>query len=90
VGGWLLGTRSVAGITLWRTIWLGRNTALEPRLLLHEFRHVQQFQEDPMFPVRYAWESIVRGYGRNRFEDDARRFADRRLGATSSDTPTDA
>ena len=79
VGGWCLGTRSVAGITLWRTVWLAPGVPLDPGLLLHELRHVHQFDASPLFPLAYAWESLRRGYQRNGYEVDARTFADRRL-----------
>ncbi len=79
VGGWCLGAGSVAGITLWRTIWLDSRAPLEPELLLHEIRHVHQFGASPLFPLAYAWESLRRGYRHNRFEADARSFAARRL-----------
>lgn len=79
VGGWMLGTRSVAGITLWRTIFLAPDTTLDPALLLHELRHVQQFHGSPAFPLLYLWESVTRGYHRNRFEADARQYAEARL-----------
>lgn len=79
VGGWFLGRRSVAAITLWRTIWLGRRTTLDEELLLHELRHVAQFEASRTFPIRYAWESLRRGYWMNRFEVDARQYAAQRL-----------
>jgi hypothetical protein len=83
IGGWALGVRSVAAITLWRTIFLAPRTRLEPALLLHELRHVHQFESDPAFPVRYLWESLRRGYGNNRFEMDADRYAALRLRASA-------
>lgn len=82
VGGWCLGVATVAGITLWRTIWLGARTAPAPGLLLHELRHVHQFQANRIFPLAYAWESLRRGYHANRYEVDARAFAARRLSET--------
>jgi hypothetical protein len=84
VGGWCLGRRSVAAITLWRTIWLGRNAALAPELLLHELRHVHQFEGDRAFPLRYLWRSVRHGYADNPYESDARAYAARRLAGTSS------
>ncbi len=75
VAGWCLGQRSVAAITLWRTVFLAPDTPLDPLLLLHEARHVQQFEASATFPVRYLWESVRRGYHRNRYEADARAFA---------------
>ena len=81
VGGWCLGRASVSGITLWRTVWVAPGVALAPELLLHELRHVHQFQADPLFPVRYVWRSVRHGYTDNPYEADARAFAARRLAA---------
>lgn len=81
IGGWALGQRTAAAITLWRTIWLGADTPMDPELLLHELRHVEQFGESVTFPLRYLWESVLRGYSRNRFELDARRYATQKLAA---------
>jgi hypothetical protein len=75
VGGWCLGTRSVAGITLWRTVFLAPGTPWSPRLLLHELRHVEQFSAVRGFPFRYLLESLRRGYRANRFEVDADLYA---------------
>ena len=80
IGGWSLGSTTVSGITLWRTIWVEPNIKWEAELLLHEIRHVQQFQASVSFPLRYIWESLRRGYHGNRFERDARRYASARLG----------
>jgi hypothetical protein len=79
VGGWCLGQRSVAAITLWRTIWLAPDVRPSEELLLHELRHVQQFEASAAFPVLYLWESLRRGYVRNRFEVDARAYAATRV-----------
>jgi hypothetical protein len=79
IGGWSLGTSTAAAITLWRTIFIARNTALDPELLLHELRHVHQFLEDKAFPVSYIWQSIRYGYTRNAYEVDARRYSASRL-----------
>ena len=79
VGGWTLGASTVSGITLWRTIWLDPAVRWEAELLLHEIRHVQQFQASVSFPVRYIWESLRRGYHQNCFEIDARHYASTRV-----------
>lgn len=79
VAGWFLGIHSVAAVTLWRTVWLGDHTTLDPELLLHESRHVAQFGASRAFPVAYVWESLRRGYWNNRFEADAREYAAQRL-----------
>jgi hypothetical protein len=64
---------------LWRTIWLTPGAERDAELLLHEIRHVQQFQASVSFPVRYIWESLRRGYYRNSFEVDARQYASTRV-----------
>ena len=84
IAGWALGMSSVEAITLWRTIFLGPDTALSAALLLHELRHVHQFLERRTFPVSYLWQSLRYGYTRNAYEVDARRYSAFRL---SQDSP---
>ena len=84
IGGWCLGRASVAGITLWGTIYLADFASLEPELLLHELRHVHQFQGDRAFPLRYLWRSLRHGYANNPYESDARAFAAQRVAGASS------
>jgi hypothetical protein len=79
VAGLVLGRSSVAAITLWRTVFLDPRARIGPELLLHEFRHVHQFQANPAFPLLYVWETLLHGYQRNRFEADARAYAATRL-----------
>ena len=79
IGGWCLGRSSVLGITLWNTVFLSPGVAWEPALLLHEHRHVEQFASSTVFPLLYLWESLTRGYSRNRFEADADAWAARRF-----------
>lgn len=79
VGGWFLLRRTVAGITLGRTIWLARESSDDPGLLLHELCHVHQFGRRRTFPLQYAWESMRRGYAHNRFEAEAEAYARRLL-----------
>jgi hypothetical protein len=79
IGGWLLGRPTVSGITLWRTIALAPGVALDPELLLHELRHVAQFEGERTFPLRYLWGSLRHGYQNNPYEADARAFAARRI-----------
>lgn len=86
LAGLFLGRASVAGITLWRTVFLGPQARLEPELLLHELRHVHQFQANAAFPLLYVWESLLHGYQRNRFEADARAYAAQRLQSLSEST----
>jgi hypothetical protein len=50
----------------------------DPWLMLHEYCHViHQWQAGRLTVLRYAWELARRGYWRNRFEVEARAFADR-------------
>ena len=79
IGGLMLGRATVEAITLRQTIFFGTHTSLDAALLLHEFRHVEQFLERRSFPLRYIWESLRRGYHRNCYEIDARTYAARRL-----------
>jgi hypothetical protein len=79
VGGWCLGQSTVSAITLWRTIWMAPGLEPSVELLLHELRHVHQFQASAAFPILYIWESLRRGYLRNRFEVDARQYAAMRV-----------
>ena len=79
VGGWCLGRSTVSAITLWRTIWLAPGITPNSELLLHELRHVDQFEASPAFPLLYLWESLRRGYVQNRFEVDAREYAAARV-----------
>lgn len=85
VGGWMLGLRTAAAITLWRTVFLAPDVAPTVELLLHELRHVHQFQERATFPVMYLWESLRRGYHHNRFEAEARAYAAERARADASE-----
>jgi hypothetical protein len=81
VAGIFLGRAGVAAITLWRTVFLAPHVRLDAELLLHELRHVHQFEANPAFPLLYLWDSLLHGYHRNRFEADARRYAAQRLRA---------
>lgn len=83
IGGWLLGQSTVAAVTLGRTIFLAPATRIDPELLLHEFRHVQQFSGSRSFPLRYIWESLRHGYHANRYEADARSYAASRIDRTN-------
>jgi hypothetical protein len=83
IGGWCLGRASVAGITLRRTVWLADVAPLDPELLLHELRHVHQFEGDRAFPLRYLWRSLRHGYDDNPYESDARAFAAQRVAGAS-------
>jgi hypothetical protein len=81
LGGWALRRSTVAAITVRRWVFLAPNVAPHESLLLHELRHVQQFEASPLFPIRYLWASLRYGYHDNPFEADARDFSMRRLHA---------
>lgn len=85
IAGWALGMSSAAAITLWKTVFIGRDTLIDADLLLHELRHVHQFSEHKAFPVSYLWQSIRYGYSRNAYEVDARRYSASRLGTVDKD-----
>lgn len=87
IGGWMLLRDTVAAITLWNTVWLAPGVPFAAELLLHELRHVHQFQSGRGFPFFYIWESVRRGYSRNRFEIDARHYAADMLRRPDSDPP---
>jgi hypothetical protein len=89
IGGWFLGQRWVDGITLGRRVWLSPVAVPAAELLLHELRHVRQFQAVSAFPFRYCWESLRHGYSHNRYELDARRFVAARLAGTNLPFPHD-
>ena len=88
IGGLFLGRSTVAGITLWKTVFLAPGAMLSAELLLHELGHVRQFGSSWSFPLRYLWESVRRGYSANRYEREAQEFAVERLRAAN--LPTNA
>lgn len=90
IGGWALRRSTVDAITLRGTVFLAPHAALDPALLLHELRHVQQFFESRTFPLRYLWESVRRGYVENAYERDARRYAAQRLAASRQTSSREA
>lgn len=62
-----------------RIYLLGSATAFfqNPWLMLHEYYHVlKQWETGALTVPRYLIESVLRGYWKNRFEVEAREFAD--------------
>jgi hypothetical protein len=50
----------------------------DPELVLHEYFHVlQQWNTRELTLLRYLWDTLRRGYWKNRFEVEARAFAAR-------------
>ncbi|HEV2734732.1 MAG TPA: DUF4157 domain-containing protein [Longimicrobiaceae bacterium] len=73
IGGMLARMKGpAAAVTLGRTIVVHPDVRLTRRLLVHELTHVRQWEEDRLFPLRYALESLRRGYWNNRYELEAR------------------
>lgn len=89
IAGWPLLQRTVTAVTLWRWVFLGAEATIHPELLLHELRHLQQFEANRSFPLRYLWESVRRGYHQNQYEVDARAWAARMLGTDASISPSE-
>ena len=63
----------------------------DPWLMLHEFCHVlKQWEPGDLTIARYYLESLRRGYWNNRFEVEARAFADKYLHALRAAHPGSA
>ncbi|HEY6516869.1 MAG TPA: DUF4157 domain-containing protein [Steroidobacteraceae bacterium] len=63
----------------------------DPWLMLHEFCHVlKQWEPGDLTAARYCLESLRRGYWNNRFEVEARAFADKYLHALRAAHPGSA
>lgn len=73
IGG-LLGRMSgpAAAVTLRRTVVVHPDVRLTPALLAHELTHVRQWEEDPLFPLRYTLGTLRYGYRNNPYEREAR------------------
>jgi hypothetical protein len=80
---WIPGNRHIAGLTLWRTIYVteafwpinpSKRESVE--FLLHEFIHVAQFHRHPLFfPLKYLIDHVLYGYWNNPAEVEARERA---------------
>lgn len=79
IGGWALGRATVAAITLREWVFLAPGVPTRASLLLHELRHLQQFEASPLFPLQYVWATLRHGYHANPYETDARDYAAERL-----------
>jgi len=63
----------------------------DPRLMLHEYCHVlKQWEPGELTLPRYCLEWLRRGYWNNRFEVEARSFAERNLHALRAAHPNSA
>ena len=77
IAAWKLSSKRVA-IVIGRTIHLHNATKEEflsnPRWLKHELCHIEQFRRYGhfRFVMMYLWESIRKGYYKNKYEVEAR------------------
>ncbi|MDE2451496.1 MAG: DUF4157 domain-containing protein [Gammaproteobacteria bacterium] len=63
----------------------------DPWLMLHEYCHVlKQWEPGHLTILRYCLECLRKGYWNNRFEVEARAFADRSLHALRTAYPSNA
>lgn len=63
----------------------------DPRLMLHEYCHVlKQWEPGDLTVMRYCLEWLRHGYWNNRFEVEARAFADRYLHVLYTAHPSNA
>ena len=68
-----------------------RDFFADPGLMLHEYCHVlKQWETGELTIARYCLEWLRRGYWNNRFEIEARAFADRYLDAFRARHPSNA
>ena len=68
-----------------------RDFFADPRLLLHEYCHVlEQWEPGELTLLRYGREWLRHGYWNNRFEVEARAFADRHVAALRAAQPSSA
>jgi hypothetical protein len=82
---WLVGNRTLAGITFWNRIYVMEgNWRVEPanrssvELIVHELVHVLQYRRSPLlFPLRYVIDHFRYGYDNNPAEVEARSVASR-------------
>jgi hypothetical protein len=79
-----------AAVTLRRSIVVYPGWEADPKLLAHELVHVRQWQQDPLFPVKYALGSLRHGYWMNPYEVEARAEADRLFPPDPTPTPRHA
>ncbi len=76
IGGLFMGRGSggrrsaAAAVTLRNTILVNPAAALTDDLIVHELVHVEQWR-DPLFPLKYAVQSLRHGYRENPYEAEA-------------------
>jgi len=64
--------RWAGGVTLGRNVFIVRKSLSDPCMLRHELTHVRQMQRDGLlFPIKYAWYWLRRGYRQVPYEVEA-------------------
>jgi len=72
IGGVFMGGRKRAGaVTLGRTILFDADRPIAPDLIVHELVHVRQWNDDPLFPLKYCGQWLRHGYRQNPYEVEA-------------------
>lgn len=73
IGGVFMGgKRQPAGaVTIGRTILFNADQPITPGLIVHELVHVRQWNDDPLFPLKYCGQWLRHGYRQNPYEVEA-------------------
>ena len=73
IGGMFIGgsRRPAGAVTLGRTILWNATEPVTDDLIVHELVHVEQWEKDPLFALKYCAEWFRHGYHENPFEKDA-------------------
>ena len=65
------GTKRAGAVTLRRTILFDADRPIAPDLIVHELVHVRQWNDDPLFPLKYCGQWLRHGYRKNPYEVEA-------------------
>lgn len=65
------GRKRAGAVTLGRTILFDADRPIAPDLIVHELVHVRQWNDDPLFPLKYCGQSLRHGYRQNPYEVEA-------------------
>ncbi len=65
------GTKRAGAVTLRRTILFDADRPIAPDLIVHELVHVRQWNDDPLFPLKYCGQWLRHGYRQNPYEVEA-------------------
>ena len=65
------GRKRAGAVTLRRTILFDADRPIAPDLIVHELVHVRQWNDDPLFPLKYCGQWLRHGYRKNPYEVEA-------------------